>query len=39
VRHLLWDRLPETLLTNESVEKASVVLVGLAGALSLGAAI
>lgn len=38
VRHLLWDRLPETLLTNDGVEKSSVLLVALAGAVSLGAA-
>eukprot|EP01036_Dinobryon_divergens_P034114 gene34114-44078_t len=38
VRHLLWDRLPETLLTNDGVEKSSVLLVALAGAVSLGTA-
>jgi succinate dehydrogenase (ubiquinone) cytochrome b560 subunit len=35
VRHIVWDKQPETHINNESVEKSSYILFGAAGALSL----
>jgi len=35
VRHLIWDKMPESTLTNEEVSKASYALLGSATALSV----
>ncbi len=39
VRHLIWDKLPETYINNESVETSSYILLGTATALSVGLAL
>ena len=35
VRHLVWDKIPESTLTNEDVSKASYLLLGSATTLSV----
>ena len=35
VRHIIWDKQPES-LTNESVQKSSLILIGAATAVSMG---
>lgn len=36
IRHLVWDKLPETMLQADMVEKSSYILVGSSAALSVG---
>ena len=34
IRHTIWDKIPETTLTNESVEQSSYILLGSSTALA-----
>jgi len=39
IRHIMWDKMPETHLNNESVEKSSYMLIGSSAAITLGLAL
>jgi len=39
IRHIMWDKMPDTHLNNESVEKSSYMLIGSSAAITLGIAL